>query len=228
MLLNIFLLALVIIGEHYGHAFESALVRRDLIRRNAERSPDDSAIRAWTNTLKKLRMNVDIVFFGNSITANSDFKQYYPEFNIINLGLPGDIIPGMNDRVQMIKAVSPSKVFVMAGTNDLYHISVDQYVARYESLLDNLCNNLPKAQIYIQSVLPMNHSLDSSAPSHKKIHEANEAIKKVAEERGLIFIDLYNLYECKGELPIEYTDDGVHLRPQAYEKWAKALKVYLE
>ena len=64
---------------------------------------------------------------------------------------------GMLRRVPILKAANPKKIFIMAGTNDLVHIGLEEYEKRYENLLRTIKDALPNARIYIQSVLPSNH-----------------------------------------------------------------------
>lgn len=227
IILNIVLLLAVIVGEHYGHAYRAALVRRGLVARNAQQSPDYWAIQGWTNTLAKLNLDCDAAFFGNSITRGSNFQEYFPELSIVNLGYPGDNLLGMLDRVNMVKAVNPKKVFIMAGTNDLFHCTVEQYSTRYENLLVTLQDSIPNTKVYIESVLPMNHKLKPTAPSHEKIVNANSAIKQLAGKYGCTFIDLYELYVKDGDLPKELTREGIHLKPEAYSIWADAIKEFV-
>lgn len=174
-----------------------------------------------------MHIDCDIVFLGNSITAGSDFQAFFQDKQIINMGLHGDIIPGMINRIEMVKSVNPEKIFVMAGTNDLVHVSIEKYVERYDSLITVLQRNLPNAKIYIQSVLPANHELASSYIPNDKVKDGNAAIKKMAEPKGCTFINLYDLYELKGEMKKELSRDGIHLKPEAYGIWAEALREYV-
>ena len=115
----------------------------------------------------------------------------------------------------------------MAGTNDLVHVSIEKYVERYDSLITVLHRNLPNAKIYIQSVLPANHELASSYIPNDKVKDGNAAIKKMAEPKGCTFINLYDLYELKGEMKKELSRDGIHLKPEAYGIWAEAIREYV-
>lgn len=226
VILNLFLLAGLILGERYGHAYSNALVRRGIIERDYSKNPDWALI-GWTNTLQKMHYDCDIAFLGNSITAGSDFQLFFQDKKIVNLGYSGDIIPGMINRIEMVRAVSPEKVFVMAGTNDLAHISIEKYVKRYDALIEAFNKEVPNAKIYIQSVLPVNHEMSSGYATNEKIRNANAEISRLAKEKGCTFINLYDLYEEGGEMKKELTRDGVHLKPEAYDIWAEAIEKYI-
>lgn len=224
LFLNVLLIIAVVVSEHYGHAFKDALVRRGLVERNAVESSDYWAVQGWTNTLKKMNIDCDVVFLGNSITNGSDFQSYFHDVKIVNLGYSGDIIPSMIDRVEMVKAVNPEKIFIMAGTNDLAHVSIEKYVERYTALIIKLKKELPDARLYLQSVLPVNHSMRRDYASNNKIEEANVEVAKLAHQYGCAYINLYDLYEEDGEMNKELTRDGVHLKPEAYSIWADAIR----
>lgn len=223
VILNLLLLAGLILGEHYGHGYADALERRGIIERDYSKNPN-WAVNGWTNTLKKMHYDCDIVFLGNSITAGSDFQPSFQDKKIVNLGYCGDIIPGMINRIEMVRAVSPEKVFVMAGTNDLAHISIEKYVKRYDALIEAFNKEVPNARIYIQSVLPVNHEMSRGYATNEKIRNANAEISRLAKEKGCTFINLYDLYEEGGEMKKELTRDGVHLKPEAYNLWASAIE----
>lgn len=187
---------------------------------------DDVCILAWTNTLRKLNLKVDVVFFGNSITCDGNFQEYFPQKIICNLGYPGEDIKGMIRRVEQIAVVHPSQVFVMSGINGLKEQSLDDFKIQYEFLVDKIIQQVPSAEIYIQSILPISKS--SNYCDNFKIIQANEIIKIIALERHLIYIDLYKLYAVDQFLPDNLTTDGVHLRLAAYEVWANRVRSYIE
>lgn len=226
--LNALLFLMVVAIERKSHSIEQGLVNRGYVSGEETLRSDYWTRVGWTNTLKKMNVNCDVCFFGNSITAGSDFRNAFPELSIVNLGLPGDDLLGMLYRIPMLKAVNPKMVFIMAGANDLSFISETLFVERYGELLKAIRDNLPEVRIVIQSVLPMNHSMKRDAPAREKIESANVAIESLARSNGCEFIDLYRLYAVNGEMPIELTKDGIHLKPQAYDRWAVALKLFLD
>lgn len=229
--MNLLLLGTVYVAEHHSHVFEQALKRRGIIIGNEEDryTPDYWARVGWTNTIEKLHAEFDIAFFGNSITRGSDFQLSFPDKKIINLGYPGDNILGMIKRVPMIQKSGAKKVFVMAGTNDLVHISLDEYKERYVKLISTIQDSIPNIKIYLESVLPTNHKMGTgNYASNDKVKEANSIVAKLAKQYNCEFIDLYPLYANEeDELPREITRDGVHLFPQYYDRWAEKIKTYV-
>lgn len=191
---------------------------------------DYYCISGWTNTLNKLNYDADVVFFGNSITCGGDFQDHFMDVKTCNLGYPGDNMDGMMLRIGQIKAVNPEKVFVMAGINGLQYQTEDVFENKYQRMVDSIKSAVPKADIYLQSILPVNHSManDYFYSSSDKIMKANRIIAKIAARSGCVYVDLWSLYEKDGEMPKELTRDGVHLFPEAYDRWADEIKRYIE
>ena len=224
LIMNVLLLFGVYVLEKNGCVLSLALERRGIIVLDDKRVPDFWAREGWVNTIEKLYTEFDVAFFGNSITCGSDFQRNFPDKKIINLGYSGDNMVGMLRRVPMLKAANPKKIFIMAGTNDLVHIDVDEYRERYVNLLQAVKDAVPNAKIYIQSVLPSNNSMADYA-SNEKVQKANEMVKALAAEFGCSYINLYDLYvDEKNELPKELTRDGVHLYKEAYDRWAETIR----
>lgn len=191
------------------------------------KAPDYWAVNGWTNSLKSLKLNVDAAFLGNSITYSFPLNNYFKEMSVCNLGYPGDDLDGILMRVEMLKAINPKKIFVMGGINGLKDMSEKDFHHKYEMLIQNIKESIPQAQIYIQSILPVNHIVYSNYGDNKEIYRFNQIIKEIAFDNSCEYIDLYDIYIHKGELPAEFTKDGIHLYPKAYDKWANIIKPFM-
>jgi lysophospholipase L1-like esterase len=61
---------------------------------------------------------------------------------------------------------------------------------------------------------------------NSRIRELNRQIKAIAQDEGIIYLDLYPLFaDTEGNLQIELSTDGLHLNPQGYVVWRNALLV---
>lgn len=222
---------LVLLGTIY---FKTDLVQRVAQRMGLyERKPIDNpnywCIRGWTNTLEKMDIDFDVVFFGNSITCGSSFHGYFTNTSICNLGFPGDNLDGMMLRVDQIKAVNPKKVFLMAGINGLNIQTLQVFEEKYERLVKAIKGSNPNSIIHLQSILPVNNSIAQNyVCSNEKINDANKIIKGLATENGCFYVDVHQLYVKDGEMDASLSRDGVHLLPESYDAWAKLLKPYIE
>lgn len=204
-------------------------VRIGLIEKKPIDNPNYWCIQGWTNTLEKMNIDFDVVFFGNSITEGSSFHKYFTSTSICNLGFPGDNLDGMMLRVNQIKAVNPKKIFIMAGINGLNLQTIGVFEEKYERLVKAIKESNPHSTLHLQSILPVNNSI---APkyvcSNEKIVNANEIIKKIAHNNNCIYIDVHQLYVKDGEMNASFSRDGVHLLPESYDAWANLLKPYMD
>lgn len=219
---GVLLLLFIALGLKSNY-FSHVLSKLKIIENN-EKSGDFWAKKGWTNTLKKLNINSDIVFFGNSITYNSSFHEIFTDKEIVNLGYPGDNISGMLDRVEQVRCVHPKKIFMMAGTNDITSFNRDKFERQYLALVDSMLTVVPSDHLYIQSILPVSRDCKID---NNLIIECNEMIKDIAKKKKCIYIDLYSLYVKNGELPKTLTRDGVHIILPAYNQWAKKISAYI-
>ena len=60
-----------------------------------------------------------VVFLGNSITEQGWWNVLFRDPKVVNRGIGGDNTFGMLDRLPGILAAQPSKIFLMAGINDI-------------------------------------------------------------------------------------------------------------
>lgn len=183
----------------------------------------DKCLQAWTNSLKQMNAKADIVFFGDSLTYYGDFASVFPGKVVCNLGLRGDTIQGMIDRVEQIGLLEPKIVFVMVGINDVAYLMPNQFGSKFESLLDMIQHHALEANLIIQSLLPVNNAKYSISCTNELIIRFNDEIKQRAIKHHLPYLDLYSLYLSEQGLSTDETIDGIHLNQRAYNKWYKLL-----
>lgn len=125
----------------------------------------------------------------------------------------------------MLQACHPRKVFLMAGTNGLKDQSLTEFQSIYTQLVDSIHTRLPQSQIFLQSILPVNHEyaepdMRKGFASNEEILDANKNICKIAKQKHITYIDLHYLYFENGMMAERYTRDGIHLKLEAYQLWA--------
>ena len=174
------------------------------------------------------------LFLGDSITDFYDLDKYYKGLPIVNSGISGnttdDILDDMKARVY---DYNPSKVFLLIGTNDLIHdSSVDDIASNIEKIVNEINSNKPQAEIYVESVYPVNDNLDEDmvdVRNNDDIMDINEKIKKYCDDNGYNYINMYDkLLDDDGNFNEEYTDDGLHPNSKGYEVITDELKKYLD
>lgn len=150
-----------------------------------------------------------------------------------NRGISGDTTNGVLDRLHVITAGKPSKVFLLIGINDLSGgLSVDSIAKNVETIVKRIKKESPTTRVYMQSVLPLNpvYNMFVDHMSRKAdVPVLNELLKKVAKRNRLTYIDLYAAFinPNTNEMNADYTNDGLHLLGKGYQKWAEIIKPYV-
>ena len=177
--------------------------------------------------------NRDIIFLGNSITAEGkDWSARLDNSIIRNRGIGGDTTDGVIARLGEIIASNPTAVFLLIGINDLYNNTIEKPSVSY--IADNIINiakkikyNSSNTKVYIQTLLPI-----SKKKSYKYYDLYNQSIKRINkiiienQQKGLYsVIDLHSLFvDNKGQLRSDLTYDGLHLNEQGYLVWSNFIK----
>lgn len=184
----------------------------------------EKCLQAWTNSLRQMNAKADIVFFGDSLTYYGDFASVFPNKVVCNLGLRGDTIQGMIDRVEQVRLLQPNQVFLMAGINDVANCSVESFRKQYETLVLKLKEQLPDAMIVIQSMLPVNDKVFPISCNNEQIEIRNKIIAEIVKSLSFKYIDLYSIYIKDGVLANLDTIDGIHIKCESYYKWFQELR----
>ena len=97
---NVLLFALVVcIGCVKTTYIASKLESLGIMKVDLTKREDYWCIRGWTNTLEKLHLDVDVVFFGNSLICGSSFENYFP--NVVSV-----ILAAQETRLMVYYSVS--------------------------------------------------------------------------------------------------------------------------
>lgn len=187
-------------------------------------------LEGWANCLSKQKIIADVVFYGNSITYESDFQKFFPQLHISNLGCNRDDLGDLIHRSFLINSLHPRKVFLLGGINSIINVPLEEFEHKYRVLVDTIRKQNPYAQLYLQSILPVNVEMEIGSryrDCQREIKEANEIIKNIALLKGCHFVDLFAAYQINDSMPRKYTRDGLHLYPEAYSIWAKTIYPYL-
>ena len=168
----------------------------------------------------------DIVFVGDSITARSEWQEFFPDYTVLNRGIDSDVTEGVYHRLSSVTKTNPKKVFVMIGINDIrQHIDFDESLTYYSLLMSELKTSLPDSEIYIQSILPV-HS--KTGISNKEVANRNASIKELAEHYQLTYINIFDdMIDENYDLPTDYSVDGVHMTGAGYQVWLNKLRDYI-
>lgn len=185
----------------------------------------EKCLQAWTNSLRQMNAKADIVFFGDSLTYYGNFASVFPDKVVCNLGLRGDTIQGMIERVEQIRLLEPKQMFLMAGINDVAACNLKEFAYRYENLLLSVLNQVVDVDLMIQSMLPVNEKDFTISCTNKQIVDCNKVIEFIADKYKIKYLDLFSQYVNNSILPKDITLDGIHLTPKGYTKWYNLLSI---
>lgn len=170
-----------------------------------------------------------VVWMGDSITENGWWEFLTKERNMVNRAIGGDTTPGMLARLGEIVEAQPSKIFLMAGVNDISgNRPADQVIANVRKMLEMIRDGAPHCKVYLQSVIVPNNDVIAypyAAGKQEQTRALNTGYKALCDEGLAIWVDITPLmHNEKGELREEYTKDGIHLMPEAYVVWVDYLR----
>lgn len=183
----------------------------------------EKCLQGWTNSLRQMNARADVVFFGDSLIYNGDFASILPDKVVCNLGLRGDTLQGMKNRVEQVKLLKPKIAYLMAGINDIAGNSATEFCEQYESLILLLKEQIPAMELIVFNMLPVNDVGFSISCNNEQIVLGNQVIASLCNKHGLRCVDLFAIYERDGKLPKEMTRDGIHLFPKEYSKWYEVI-----
>ncbi|GEM_PF-5802300 len=175
----------------------------------------------------------DCVFIGNSRTL--DLKEYGLVKNVyasvgVNVSTvytkctPGSSRPIMDE----IGRKHFDKYFLQFGENECGWPSESTFVAKYKKIIDDIKKKDPRADIYLQSMIPISKAASDKAEfdcTNERIDTFNSLIKQLAKDEGVYYIDVASSFkDRKGNLPDDAAYDGVHLNKKSCEKWLDVIE----
>ena len=187
-------------------------------------------IKTVTNYKDKIAEN--LVFLGDSITDFYDLDKYYPDHNVVNSGINGNVSQDiLNDMYNRVYKFNPSKVFLLIGTNQLMNDDDEKIVNDIKTILTKINEVRPQTEIYVESIYPVNKDLDElmvKTRENNRIVSLNKKIKKMTKEfKNTQYINIYDDLLKDDKLNSDYSDDGLHLNDNGYKVVTNIIKKYL-
>lgn len=181
----------------------------------------------------------DAMFVGDSITSGISLYSVMSGATVVaSTGInPTTILtkPAIRDQegelhtiLETMSAYAPAKIYIMLGANGVGWLSQEQFLSYYGGFVDAVAAQHPKAQIFIQSILPvtMEKSLsENGIYANEKVDRYNRALMEYSKKKGLPFVNVAEaLKGADGALPADASSDGMHFGPSYYEKWFDYLR----
>lgn len=198
--------------------------------------------------LNPLAKKGQILFTGSSLMEQFPVEELRMSMDvkpiIYNRGIGGYTTDQFFDNIgPMLLDLSPSKVFINIGTNDINEKLAEdgdwlgRLIGNYEKILARLKEELPDCKVYVMAYYPVNEAKIAESPwgkdafgtrTNANVQRANAEVEKLAEKFGYAFIDVNaGLTDETGNQKAEYAVDGVHMKPSAYAVVLKNMLPYI-
>ena len=162
--------------------------------------------------------------FASSVVMGDSITEGFSFFFVLNassvVSKIGVHLNELDEQVQQVKELDPQVIFLAYGMNDVISTAgdTDQFLEEYETLVDQLREEVPNAHIYVNSIFPVTDSAVKKEPELAQISEYNTALKGMCDEMQVGFIDNTELVEDQ-----YYEEDGVHFKAEFYPIWAERM-----
>ncbi len=179
----------------------------------------------------------DACFIGDSRTlglglncdkAKADF--YASQGLNISSALTDQVIELQNGNMgTVLEAVAQKeykRIFVMFGINELGWPYPENFVEKYEELIEGIKAAQPNASIYVQSILPVAASAvnNDAVFTNENINAFNAYVEQAANETGVNYLDINGYFkDDSGMLPEDAAADGIHFVRAYCLKWIDLL-----
>ncbi len=199
--------------------------------------------------LNSFRQQNDYIQKGQTLFTGSSLMEQFPITEYcLNEGLPiaynrgiggyttDDFLAGIDT---VLLDLRPAKLFINIGTNDIRSMPegeswLNHLSENYRKICGIIRDQLPDTVVYMMAYYPVNANAPGAknnpgmlVRTNENIAVANEMVRGLAKEFGFHYIDVNDgLKDEKGNLKIEYTQDGIHFDSAGYRTVFERLKQY--
>jgi putative heme-binding domain-containing protein len=174
--------------------------------------------------------NIELMLTRHAMDKNVTFRNLGWSGDVVSSHLKDSSVPEprqkyVPDLFSYVAKVKPTVIFVSYGMMESFRgeVSLAQFIRDYETVLDKL--SATTARIVLVS--PIRHEAlggawPDPAKHNKELRAYVDAIKELADKRGVWFVDLFD--GLKGS---KLTSNGVHLNSKGYVAAANAIEKQL-
>ena len=184
----------------------------------------------------------DIVMLGNSITHGANWAELLGRSNVVDRGVPSDIVEGMLNRMDYIYKLHPKVCFIMAGVNDIYSwIPNETILKNYLEIINGLKAHNIKVVIFstlhtsadwakdwLETNRPDLDVYEYNLGRNNEINKLNQSLSTYARSSGIEFVDLNKSMSNNNFIKKHLTYDGTHLNANGYKIWRDAVDKILK
>lgn len=172
------------------------------------------------------------LFVGDSHTNGLNFDEL--DYHYIKMSDDDYTTKDILNDINNIYSYNPSLVFIEVGMNDLINgLDDTEIIANMGEIIDGIKDNRSYAKIYVESLYPINKEIDefdseslADSINNERISNLNNMLEELAKDKNVEYLDIYNDIILDDSLNDKYTDDGLSLNDDGYEKvWNLIRKV---
>ncbi len=180
--------------------------------------------------------NIDVVFFGDSITdgwhgkGKDVWKDHFDSLHAANFGIGGDRTQHVLWRMRNgeLEGYTPKVAVVMIGTNNLHDNTDEEIADGIKAVVGEIKKQQPKTKVLLLGVFP--RGPDATDPNRDRIKHINKIISKLDDDGKTVkYLDIGGKFlEKDGTMSKEVMGDFLHPSPKGYEIWAGAIDTPLK
>ena len=210
----------------------------------AKAAPESKWVKHYRERVEKFReenatldpATRSAVFVGDSLTEGFPLEKSFPGKPVLNRGIVSDVTGVLGQRGiirrldESVFGCRPSVVFLQVGTNDLSGSGKppETFVKGVRDIVDAIQAKAPRLPIVLTALYGKGSKYARWETLNPRIARLNEGIVALAAEKRLPVLDLAKAYNtAEGRIPDEITNDGLHIKRDAYGKWADLARPYI-
>ncbi len=169
----------------------------------------------------------DIVMLGNSLTHGANWNELLGRSNVVERGIPSDVLDGFLARMSYIYRLKPKICFILGGINDIYNWTpVERIYFNYIRIINGLKNSgirpVIQSTVYAGKSWGKDWGLtpESNRGRNMEVDKLNSLLSEYAAKNDIDYIDLNSKMSTPDHfLKPELTWDGVHLNASGFRIW---------
>lgn len=175
-----------------------------------------------TGIFKEFPVKADVLMVGDSLTEVAPWTAMFPDIKIGNQGIGWGTTRQLKQRLDLVEAEQPKKVFLLVGINDvLQGVPLDETIANYSQSVETIATY---AKVYVQSTM-----LTTEPRLNEEVSKINEQLSAYCQSSGkCTFINLNVALAPNGMLEPEFAYDTLHPNALGYKAWQGAIRSYVE
>ena len=173
------------------------------------------------------------LFVGDFHTSELPFQEYGFDYHYVNVGersfTTNDLLGNMKKKIYNY---NPSIIFLEVGMIDIEkNVSKEVFLDHYTRILNLIQMNRPYAEVYVESIYPINRDVKRNSErllgdkvNNSKINDYNVSLKELCKEKGVHYLDFNAVLSKDNQLNSLYTDDGIYLNQEGYKEVINIIK----